>query len=48
MQSVNKIMMDCMRGTKFNNKDFSVKAFTSGSQYLLSLSPESAAVKGLC
>lgn len=47
MQSVNKIMMDCMRGTVFNNKDFSVKAFTSGSQYLLSLSPESAAVKGL-
>lgn len=47
MQSVNKIMMDCMRGTVFNNKDFSARAFTSPNQYLLSLTPVSQAVKGL-
>ncbi|OJV52540.1 MAG: hypothetical protein BGO31_07800 [Bacteroidetes bacterium 43-16] len=47
MQSVNKIMMDCMRGTVFNNKDFSVKAYGSSAQYLLTLSPVSSAVKGL-
>lgn len=47
MQSVNKIMMDCMRGTVFNNKDFSVKAYASSGQYLLSLTPVSAAVKGM-
>ncbi|MBL7704132.1 MAG: outer membrane lipoprotein carrier protein LolA [Taibaiella sp.] len=47
MQSVNKIMMDCMRGTVFNNKDFSVKAYASSAQYLLTLTPVSSAVKGL-
>ncbi len=47
MQSVNKIMMDCMRGTVFNNKDFSVSAYASSAQYLLTLTPQSSAVKGL-
>lgn len=47
MQSVNKIMMDCMRGTVFNNKDFSVKAFETKGQYLLQLSPVNTAMKGL-
>lgn len=47
MRSVNNIMMDCMRGTVFNNKDFSVKAFSSASEYLLTLSPVSQTVKGL-
>lgn len=47
MQSVNKIMMDCMRGTVFNNKDFSVKAYASSAQYLLTLTPVSSSVKGL-
>lgn len=47
MQSVNKIMMDCMRGTVFNNKDFSVKTYASSAQYLLTLTPVSSAVKGL-
>lgn len=47
MQSVNKIMMDCMRGTVFNNKDFSVKAYASSAQYLLTLTPVSSAVKGM-
>ncbi len=47
MQSVNKIMMDCMRGTVFNNKDFAVKAFETKGQYLLQLSPVNSAMKGL-
>lgn len=47
MQSVNRVMMDCMRGTVFNNKDFSVKALGSSSQYLLKLSPVNAAMRGL-
>lgn len=47
MQSVNRVMMDCMRGTVFNNKDFAVKALVSSSQYLLKLSPVNASMKGL-
>lgn len=47
MQAVNKIMMDCMRGTVFTNKDFSVKAFSSNDQYLLAMTPQNSTVKGL-
>ncbi|WP_162902820.1 outer membrane lipoprotein carrier protein LolA [Taibaiella koreensis] len=47
MQSVNKVMMDCMRGTVFGNKDFDVKAFDSKGQYLLQLIPVNSAMKGL-
>jgi len=47
MQSVNKIMIDCMRGTVFQNKDFNIKAFYSNSQYLLQLSPVNSAMSGL-
>jgi len=47
MQSVNKVMMDCMRGTVFNNKDFSVKAFESKGQYLLQMTPINSSMKGL-
>lgn len=47
MQSVNRVMMDCMRGTVFNNKDFAVKALASSSQYLLKLNPVNASMKGL-
>lgn len=47
MQSVNKVMMDCMRGTVFGNKDFVVKAFEARGQYLLQLSPANASMKGL-
>lgn len=45
MQSVNKVMMDCMRGTVFNNKDFKVNTFESGKNYLLSLEPLDAGMK---
>lgn len=47
MQSVNRIMIDCMRGSVFSNTDFKVSAFQSAKGYLLSLSPASAAVKGM-
>ncbi|WP_198666824.1 LolA family protein [Taibaiella helva] len=47
MQSVNRVMMDCMRGTVFTNKDFNVKAYDSKGQYLLQLSPVNNAMKGL-
>lgn len=47
MQSVNRVMMDCMRGTVFGNKDFSVKAFETKSQYLLQLTPANSSMKSL-
>lgn len=47
MQSANKVMMDCMTGNVFNNKDFSVKAYETGKQYLLQLSPVNASIKSL-
>ena len=45
MQSVNQVMIDCMKGTVFNNKDFSVKAYESNQQYLLVLAPVDAGMK---
>lgn len=45
MQSVNKVMMDCMRGSVFQNKDFKVAAFGSGDQYLLTLTPTIPSMK---
>jgi len=47
MQSVNKVMMDCMTGTVFNNKDFSVKAYDSKGQYLMELTPVNSNMKSL-
>lgn len=47
MQSVNKVMMDCMRGTVFQNSDFEVKALSSDHQYLLVLTPANNAMKSL-
>jgi outer membrane lipoprotein-sorting protein len=47
MQSVNRIMMDCMSGNVMNNKDFSVAAFENSSQILLQLTPANAAMKNM-
>ncbi len=47
MQSVNKIMMDCMQGTVLDNKDFSVKAYESKEQVLLTLTPVANGMKNL-
>jgi outer membrane lipoprotein-sorting protein len=38
-QSINRIMMDCVKGTVFDNKDFSVKLFESNDSYLAELTP---------
>lgn len=45
MQSVNRIMVDCMRGTVFQNSDFKTSAYESNSTYLLSLAPTTPAMK---
>lgn len=45
MQSVNRIMIDCMRGTVFQNPDFKVAAYESGTGYLLNMVPVTDAMK---
>jgi outer membrane lipoprotein-sorting protein len=45
MQSVNRIMIDCMRGSVFSNPDFKVTAYENGSNYLLSLAPANDAMR---
>jgi len=47
MQSANRIMMDCMTGDVYRNKDFSVKTWESKNQYLLQLTPVATSMKGL-
>jgi outer membrane lipoprotein-sorting protein len=47
MQSANKLMIDCMSGSVYNNKDFSVKTFEGKGQYLMQLTPVAASMKGL-
>lgn len=38
-QQVNKIVVDCVRGTAFANTDFKVNVFESKSTYLIELTP---------
>ena len=38
-QQVNKIVVDCVRGTAFSNTDFKVNAFENKSGYLIELAP---------
>lgn len=45
MQSANRIMLDCMRGTVLSNPDFNAAVFENGSDYLVSLSPKTDAMK---
>lgn len=45
LQSVNRIIMDCMRGTVLSNPDFSATVFENASQYLVSLTPHTEAMK---
>ena len=45
MQSVNRVMIDCMRGTVFQNPDFKVASYENGQSYLLSLMPVTDAMK---
>lgn len=44
-QSVNRIMIDCMRGTVMDNPDFKVAAYENAKSYLLALSPATDAMK---
>lgn len=45
MQSVNRIMIDCMRGTVFQNPDFKVAAYENGSTYQLAMVPATESMK---
>ncbi|MBW7914673.1 MAG: outer membrane lipoprotein carrier protein LolA [Taibaiella sp.] len=47
MQSVNRVMVDCMQGTVFTNPDFKTTAYHDGNRYLLSLVPATADMKKL-
>ncbi len=47
MQSVNRVMVDCMQGTVFANPDFKTTAYQDGGRYLLSLVPATADMKKL-
>ncbi len=38
-QQVNKIVVDCVRGTAFSNTDFTVNVFENKSSYLIELTP---------
>lgn len=45
LQSVNQVMVDCMSGTVFQNKDFKVTAYMNKSSYLLYLVPVTTDMK---
>ncbi len=45
MQSVNRIIIDCMRGTVFQNPDFKVSAYEAAAGYLLNMVPANDAMK---
>jgi outer membrane lipoprotein-sorting protein len=45
MQSVNRVMMDCMRGTVLTNPDFKTTVYENSQSYLLSMLPVNADMK---
>lgn len=45
MQSINNIMLDCMSGNVYNNKDFATSVYENQKEYLLSLIPSSSMMK---
>lgn len=45
MQSINNIMLDCMRGTVYNNKDFATTVLENQKEFLLQLTPTTAVMK---
>ncbi len=47
MQSVNRVMVDCMSGNVMSNPDFKVIAYQNGKQYLLSMKPVAPEMKNL-
>lgn len=44
-QQINKITIDCVQGTVFNNPDFTTKEYESKNTYLIELSPAGKALK---
>ena len=44
-QQINQIMVDCVRGTAFANKDFTVKAFQNSTGYLIEMTPVNKTMK---
>lgn len=46
-QQINQIMVDCVKGTAFSNKDFSTKAFQNSAGYLIEMSPTNKTLKDL-
>ena len=44
-QQINKITIDCVQGTVFNNPDFITKVYENKSTYLVELSPAGKALK---
>lgn len=46
-QQVNQLMMDCISGTVFDNKNFTVQLLESGSNYMADLTPVTKEMKAL-
>ncbi len=46
-QQINQLMMDCMRGTVFENKNFSVRLFEDADTYLAEMTPVTKQMAGL-
>jgi outer membrane lipoprotein-sorting protein len=46
-QQLNQLMMDCMRGTVFDNKNFSVRLFEDADTYLAEMTPVSSQMSSL-
>lgn len=46
-QRINQLMMDCMNGNVFNNKDFSFRVFEDNATFLTEMTPVNAQMKGM-
>lgn len=46
-QQINQIMVDCVKGTAFSNKDFTVKVFQNNAGYLIEMSPANKTLKDM-
>ncbi|MBZ4189822.1 LolA family protein [Niabella beijingensis] len=46
-QQVNQLMMDCIKGTVFDNPNFSVKLLENGTTYLADMTPVTKEMKSL-
>ena len=46
-QQVNKIVVDCVRGTAFSNTDFTVNVFENKASYLIELTPVAKNLKDI-